>query len=248
MDLVKYLVSLGFEKQEAKVYLALLTLGEATVNDIAKHAHVIRTSCYYTLQKLHEKGVVHPYVKRKVHYWGAEGPRWLANRLDDQKANLNAIMPQLLAMQAVTGTKPTFTYYEGFNGVKEIFRDILKEKRNLLSLGSVEDAMALLGQQFRFFIAKRVSLGLSVRFITNKSVQTIAMQRRDEAELRHTHFLPMSKEIKNMNFIYGDKLAIISLNRKLPGGVVIKDPDVVQTQSIMFEALWKDCEHYPEPS
>ena len=244
MEQVKYLVNIGFEQQEAKVYLSLLTLGEATVNDISKHSGVVRTSCYYTLQKLHKRGIAHPYVKRKVHYWGVEGPGWLMGRLEEQKNTLNSIMPQLLAMQAVSGAKPTFAYYEGTDGVRQILKDILKEKRNLLSMSSLEDAVALLGQQFRYFISKRITAGLSVRYITNRSQETVAMQARDEKELRHTHFLPPGKEIKNMNFIYGDKIAILSLNRKLPTGVIIKDPDIAHTQRILFEALWRECDHY----
>lgn len=244
MEAIKYLEKIGFEPQEAKVYLSLLTLGEATVSDVAKHAGVVRTTCYYTLQKLHEKGIAHPYVKRKVHYWGVEGPRWLASRLEEQKNSLNLIMPQLLAMQAVSGNKPSFTYYEGVDGIKDILKDILKEKRNLLSMSSMEDAIALLGQQFRYFIARRASAGLSVRFITNRSPETVAMQERDDAESRHTHFLPPGKEIKNMHYIYGDKIAILSLNRKLPTGVIIKDPDIAHTQRILFESLWRECDHY----
>jgi hypothetical protein len=244
MNPTELLEKIGFEPQEAKAYLSLLTLGEATAGDIAKHAGLVRTSCYYTLQKLHQKGIAHSYVKRGVRYWGAEGPRWLASRIDEQKSALDYLMPQLLAMQATFGAKPSFTYYEGADGVKEILNDILKDRHNLLSMSSLEDAVALLGQQFNFFIAKRSKLKLAVRFITNRSPVTVTMQQTDESELRHTHFLPPGKEIKNMNFVYGDKIAILSMNRKLPMGVIIQDPDIAQTQRILFEALWQECNHY----
>lgn len=244
MDPVKLLQKIGFEPQEAKVYMSLLTLGEATVADVAKHAGVVRTSCYYTLQKLHEKGIAHPYVKHGVHYWGVEGPQWLSNRLDEQKNTLDYLMPQLQAMHATFGAKPSFTYYEGLNGVKEVLNDILRERKNLLAMSSLEDSLALLGRRFQFFISKRAKLGLQVRYITNRSPETVAMQARDKQELRHLHFLPAGKIIKNMNYIYGDKVAILSLNRKLPMGVIIKDPDIAHTQSILFEALWQECHHY----
>lgn len=246
MNQAKLLEKIGLEAAEARVYLALLTLGEATVADIAKHAGVVRTSCYYTLQKLHQKNIAHPYVKRGVHYWGVEGPQWLLSKVNEQKTVLEYLMPQLVAMQSTFGAKPSFTQYEGVAGIKQILNDILRERQNIMSMSSLEDISALLGRQFNFFITKRVKLKLAARFITNRSAATIDMQQNDDKELRHTHFLPIGKEIKNMNFIYGDKVAILSLNRKMPMGVIIKDPDVAQTQRILFEALWKECDHYAQ--
>ena len=246
MEQAKLLEKIGFEPQEAKVYLSLLTLGEATVSDVAKHSGVVRTSCYYTLQKLHERGIAHPYVKRGVHYWGVEGPRWLSSRLEEQKNTLDRLMPQLLAMQSTFGAKPSFTYYEGADGVRKVLNDILKDRHSLMAMSSLEDSLALLGRQFHFFIKKRAQLKLHVRYITNRSPETLDMQRRDEEEYRHMHFLPPGKEIRNMNYIYGDKVAILSLNRKLPMGVVIKDADIAHTQRILFEALWQECYHYAD--
>ncbi len=248
MDIAKTLQKIGLEEQEAKVYLSLLTLGEATVSDVAKHAGVVRTSCYYTLQKLHDKNIAHPYVKHGVHYWGVEGPQWLEGWLEEKKTALRYTMPQLLAMQAAFGSKPSFTYYEGVSGIKQILKDILKDGRDLLSMSSLEDSVALLGRQFHFFIAQRIKLKQQVRYITNRSADTLKMQQNDAAESRHTHFLPPGKEIKNMNFIYGDKIAILSVNRKLPMGVIIQDPDISHTQRILFEALWQECYHYNNQS
>jgi|GEM_PF-707964 len=244
VETTKLLQKIGFEPQEAKVYLAVLTLGEATVTDIAKHAGVVRTSCYYTLQKLQQKRIAHPYVKRGVHYWGVEEPQWLSNWLNDKKATLDYIMPELMAMHSTFGAKPSFTYYEGIQGVKQILQDILQDKNSLQSMSSMEDALALLGRQFRFFITKRVERRMFVQFITNRSAETEKIQLNDGKEHRHTHFLPPGKKIKNMNYIYGDKIAILSLNKKMPMGVIIKDPDVAYTQRILFEALWQQCYHY----
>lgn len=246
MNVVKLLEKIGLEAQEAKVYLSTLTLGEAPVGEIAKHAGVVRTSCYYTLQKLEQKQIAHLYVKHGVNYWGVEGPEWLAMRIDERKKALDRLMPQLVALQSTHGIKPTSTYYEGTVGLQQILKNILADRQDLMSLCSLEDAVGLLGQPFHFFIAKRVKLKIALRFITNRSVETIEMQQRDEAELRQTHFLMPGQEIKNISFIYGDKIAILSLNRKMPMGIIIKDPDIAHTQRILFEALWRECSRHSD--
>lgn len=241
MFTLKMLERIGFEPQEAKVYVALLSLGEATVTEIARDAGVVRTSCYYTLQKLSEQGVVSSYKKGKAYYWSAEGPRWLRNRQEEQRTALTAIMPELLALQQTSNEKPMFKYYEGLARVKEVLKDILEERQDLMAMSSVEDAVALLGEHYRYFIKHRYAIGIQVSFITNRSPETIEMQKKDTQELRNTRFLPAGKSIKNITYIYGDKIAIMSLNRKLPMAATILDADIAHTHRLMFDALWEQC-------
>ena len=59
----KELLDLGFNKNEIKVYLALLKLGVSSVSEISKTSNVDRTLIYGILDKLIEKGLVGSIVK-----------------------------------------------------------------------------------------------------------------------------------------------------------------------------------------
>lgn len=57
--------------------------------------------------------------------------------------------------------------------------------------------------------------------------------------LRETRFFSERAQIKITIFIYGNKVAIISLNKKQPTGVLIEDADIRDTLAVFFEAVWK---------
>jgi len=243
MHLQHLMQKLGYSTGEADIYLAILALGEGTVSDIARRAGIPRTSCYHVLDKLKRQGVVSSYVKRKRPFWVAEDPEALEFHLREQADYVHRLLPALKAVQPVAGESgPKARFYEGVSGIKEVLNDILKDHFDILALGSLEDGLRVLGDDFHFFIEQRHKIFLKARYITNSSPGALALHKRDVEELRRTRFLPENARIKNLNFIYGDKMAAISLNPKLPVATVISDADIAQTQRIMFEALWSQCQ------
>ena len=55
-DLLSLVERIGFDDKEAKIYIALLELGEATVLEVGKRAGVKRPTAYLVLDTLHAKG------------------------------------------------------------------------------------------------------------------------------------------------------------------------------------------------
>ena len=51
-------------------------------------------------------------------------------------------------------------------------------------------------------------------------------------------FFPPRIEINDCSFIYANKVAIISLNKKRPLGILIEDEDIHHTMEVLFESLW----------
>ena len=67
-DLVRLLVELGLKPYEARVYLALLSLGEATATDTASLAGIPQPRVYDTLNSLVKKGLVEVKMERPKKY------------------------------------------------------------------------------------------------------------------------------------------------------------------------------------
>lgn len=238
MHLQKTIERLGYSQNEAQVYITSLNLGEATISEIAQKAKIPRTSVQIIVHNLQKNGLINFYVKRRRKYWIAENPEKLLAAIKEHETTLKAVLPELQALRHDTGAKPTIKFYSGTDGIKNILDDIIETKRHILSLTSMEDAVILLSEDFRDFIERRYTRHLKVRFLTNRSPDTITLKKRDDKELRHTKFLPNNFKLKNANFIYGDKVAIISLNKKLPVGMIIEDKDIADTQTMLFEFVW----------
>ncbi len=241
MHLQKSIEQLGYRPNEAKIYLSALNLGEAAISEIAQQAKIPRTTAQMLIQGLQKEGLMNFYLKKRRRLWLAENPEKLLIRLKEKEIFLKEVMPQLQALRHDTGVKPTIRFYGGTDGIKQILQDIIETKHHILSLTSLEDALLLLGENFKDFIKQRYTHYLRVRFLTKRHPETIELRKHDAEELRQTKFLPDDFPLKNANFIYGNKVTIFSLNKKLPVGIIIEDEDIVDTQTALFELAWDNA-------
>ena len=239
MHIQKSLEQIGYGTNEAKTYLASLSLGETTITEIASKAKIPRTTCQNSISILQQEGLINSFVRRRRKYWIAENPQKILSRLKEKETTLKALMPELQALRYETGVQPTVRFFRGVEGISHIVDDIIETKQHIRSLTSREDALLLLSDEYRYFIEQRYTRHLRVHFLTKRSPETLEHKKDDARELRHTRFLPADFEIKNANYIYGDKIAIISLNKNLPMGIIIADADIAKTQSELFDYIWK---------
>lgn len=243
MRLQQVIERLGYGKNEAKVYLALLSLGEALVSDIATKCKMPRSSVQSFLEKLHEDGLANFYERRRYTYWVAENPAHLLALLREREDELRAVMPQLEAMRHGEGGKPRVKVFEGVEEIRLIYDDMLLTRQHICGIIPWEDWVRLLGRGFmEDFIEKRVRQYLRIRLLTPRSVLTARLRERDSKELRETKYLPENESIGTTTLIYGSKVAIVSLNKKLPTAVVIEDAEVRDTLNVFFDCLWKSAQ------
>lgn len=240
MQLQKVIEQLGYGAHEAKVYLALLSLGESLVTDIANKTKLPRSSVHAFLEKLHRDGLVDFYQRRRYTYWVAEKPSHLLARLHEREEELRAALPRLEAMRHGELGKPRIRVFEGVEEIRLIYEDMLATKQPIIAIIPWADWNPLLGRGFiEDFIEKRIRHFLRLRLLTPKSPVAVGLHSRDSKELRDTRFIPDTIPVKIATFVYGEKAVIVSLSRKMPTGVMIEDPDVCETMLMYFEQLWK---------
>lgn len=239
MHIQKIIQQLGYKQNEVMVYIASLQLGEATISDIAEKARLPRTSVQLIVAILQQRGLMNFYIKRRRKYWIAENPDRFLIQLKEREAALKETLPELHAMRHETGVKPGIRSYNGVDGIWQILNDILETKHSIRSLASVDDIEKLLGDNFKDFITHCAAQFLRTKLLTSRSSETMELKRKDSEELRQTRFLPPDFIIHNANFIYSEKVAIISLNKKMPVGIVIADKDITHTQTVLFDTLWE---------
>jgi sugar-specific transcriptional regulator TrmB len=234
---------LGYSPHEVKVYLAALQLGESTATDIALKTQIPRTTVNLTIDSLCQKGLIHAYLQHRRKIWTAENPAKLLMRLKEREAALKIILPELQSLRHDTGARPTVRTYSGAEEIKQIMNDVIETKHHMLAILSWDDWIALLGQSFMDdFIESRIQHSLRIKLLTPKTKTALILKERDSKELRTTQFLPDSITINNSNFIYGNKVAIISVKTKQPVGILIEDEDIHHTMEVLFESLWQQSD------
>jgi len=132
MNLQQVLEEFGLTERQAKVYLALLQLGEASVAEIAAKAQIERTGTYYVLEGLKLRGIVSRFQKIKTDKYVAADPKEILNISKRRQELIESYLPELKAFQNLSNFKPHIQLYEGLDGIKSVWRRTLKKKNTVI--------------------------------------------------------------------------------------------------------------------
>jgi len=243
MHLNEVLAQFGLQHKEDDVYLACLELGMAGVSEIAIKANIKRTTTYDVLANLIKKGLVGQTQKGKKRLFYAEQPEKLNKLLAEKQNKLAEIMPILKSLYNTAGTKPKIRYYEGKEGLREVYRDTLNYQGELVAFVT-ENIIKHLGQDFADeYINKRTKAKITVRAIAPDTEEMIEYQKEDKKYLKQTKLVPKNKFPFTIEMnIYGNKLAFVSFKEEM--GIIIESNEITNNMRLLFELAWQGTGSY----
>lgn len=233
------LQQIGLSEKQAKIYLAALELGETTIKEIAKHAGLKRTTLYDLMDEMTSSGFLKQTVKGTRKKIIAASPEELKIIIQKREALLAQILPSLSSLSNVEKIRPKIRFYEGKDGLKEVYADTLNYSGEMLAFAS-EDVVKILGMDWAAdYLKKRARKKLRMRAIVPKTALVEKdFVSRDQEQLRSTKLVdakkyPFSTEIN----IYGhQKIALMSSKEEV--GLIIEGAEIHNTLKYIFELLW----------
>ncbi len=251
--LIQQLKQVGLSDKQAKVYLAALELGEASALQISRHSGVNRVTCYQALDRLAAEGLVREVKVEGKSRFVAEMPKKLLENLLDRKINterqilaLEKVLPELESLYNYSEVKPKIRFYEGVEGLKQIYQDTLEEKKEILAFTAYHRVDASLKRWLdKYYIPQRVKRNIFAKVIAPSSEFARKFKRLDSRQNRHTLLVPADKFPFSIEVnIYGNKVAIISFVKKEMMGVIIESKEVAATFRLIFQLAWQGAEQY----
>jgi len=233
---------IGFKKNHAVVYLALLKSGKLKIFDIVKKTGIQRSYVYDILCELTEKGLVSCIAKNNTKEYYADDPHKLLEIIKTKEKNISKFKTEYEGLLpyfdlANTSTADSILTYEGRNGIKNIFEDILKEKKNYVCFYSGEsEFLKNFGEYANTFQKKANSKKLKSRMIYSdifKGKKPIPSQKG----FVKVRFLPKQFSSPIAILVYGNKTAIILWKSMI--GILIDSKETAKCFSDYFEVLWK---------
>lgn len=227
------LINLGLSESQAKTYLALIKGGLMTPPELAEATEESRTNAYTILERLEEIGLVKRGKKGKKLAYEAENPIALEYLMEKRRKEVHqaeqqvkASMPALLNYFYTYQNRPGVRFFEGREGILDLYRDQLRTAKDVYFIRSDGDKN-LLGEQLYKFIEKRHELGLKVHGIEPAEEDSIDYARENDERLgREMGWLPRSAYDEPVNiYTYGNKTAIISYAEETIG-VLIESPQI----------------------
>ena len=239
MDIPKRLIAYGLSQNEARTYLACLRLGAATVYRIAEKTVLPKSTAYDTLTSLKHKGLIAYAIKNGVRHFEAAPPAKFLGVLEEKRRRISPIIAQLEAMQESTTEKPTVEIYEGKEGLKTILEDVLKEKQEFHIIGN----FGKFAEYFRYFsnlfVKRRIEAGIRCKLLEERSPENLKLRKTDRRELRITKFLDGLEKLNAECYLYGDRIAMLTLLEEQPVGIVIKNRELSKLFKLLFTRLWE---------
>jgi len=127
---------IGLSLNEARVYEAMLQLGEANVNLIAIKSRVHRRNVYDSLNKLVEKGLVAQYVLKGERQFRANNPDKLQTILNEKQDKLSNLLPDMKTKFQVIKQEEQAYIYRGVAGFRNYMQDILDVGEEVYCIGA----------------------------------------------------------------------------------------------------------------
>jgi len=244
MSLNEQLQTLGLNEKEAKVYLASLELGLTTIQNIAKKAHVKRSTVYEIIEDLITQNLITVIPKGKKRFFLAAEPAKLAELIAKKQEVLNKMMPELEALSKVSPIKPKIRFYEGEEGIKTVYADTIKEAQDILAFVSVSTAYKspMINYLTKQYVTQRSEKKIMAKVIAPDSTLAKAYKKRDTKEYRQTKLIPekdypFSIEIN----VYGNKVAFISYKPEELMAVIIESKEIAKTMALIHKFFWKNA-------
>lgn len=234
----KQLQDAGINETEAKIYLASLELGQTSVSRIARKSGIKRTTVYLSLENLMHKGLMSAIKKDgKTHYY-AEDPRNLERIMEERKNRITDLIPQLLTFTNLIDKKPEIRYFEGEEGLKEVFEDSLNYPNGEICMMYSESYITDFDEKYfsEYYVPQRLKKKIMARTLVPDNEQMHALGSKNN--VRQLKFLsPDIFKIKIEVMLYGKgKMSIVSFQEKF--AFIIESPAIYESFQSIFETLW----------
>jgi len=256
-QLLRHLEDMGLSEKEARVYVASLMLGPATVQQIANQADIKRVTTYVILESLSGLGLVGQATQGKKTYFTAEEPISLQGLLDkreqeiqDQKDLFKTFLPDLESLKSIPPETPTVKYYDTVEGIHSLVGSFLlsavaNKTESIYGMSDVDKV-----EEFFPQIAKkkgnpiRIKAGLRSKLIYTSERGHFYKEHDSESNRESRHIPPGKYPIKGDLTLAGDSTLFLSLDGDHPFGVSIKSAAVADAMRTLFDLAWAEAEKY----
>ena len=248
MDNSEILKKAGLNDAQAEIYECLLRNGAMTPAGLADATSQSRENCYAIVKKLIELGLVEQTKDKKTSF-RVLNPSNLETLVEKRrkimakneklvKDNLSSLLDIFYANNEMPGARTL----EGIEGIKEVFRDNLRVKKDIYFIRTTADKVLSGAENDNFLHKYRDDLpllGIHTYALTpvNKEAIKKAKIGRDQAINFHRTWMPESDYTAPVEIqVYGDKVALISFG-DTQMATIITSPVIAESMRQILKLL-----------
>ena len=229
--------NLGLEEKQAKVYLAALELGSATIQELAEKSGIKRTSIYNFLEEMKSRHLLTEIKKDGKIFLHAGNPEILVAEARDRLRDLQESMPFLIGLYNLPANKPKVRFFLGTESLEKLYEEIWRIGEPVCGYSDYEKMLESMDEKYMWdFARQRAKLGIPFYCIAKDGPKARLIQTMDKEQKRVTKLVKGGAFETEIN-IYGKCLAIASFRRPY-AGVIIEDFAIAKTMKAIWQMLW----------
>ena len=248
MDL-KSLKEIGLTGGEINVYSSLLELGESTKTALARVSGVSPSNIYDITNRLIEKGIVSKVEKNRIAHFSAANPKHLLNFLEERKKKIDVekhlvsnLLPNLLAKFNKTKEKVNVEVFNGWNGLKIVFEDLLEECKkgdeNFVFGASKGENEEKLDQIILKYSKARMDKGIKTKILFNEDIKIRKERFNFFNNSKNYSIKFMQQTTPTEIMIYNNQTCVLILTKE-PLVIRVTSQEVADSFKQYFWAMWK---------
>jgi sugar-specific transcriptional regulator TrmB len=245
MELEEVLASAGLAGSEAKAYLALLRLGEATGVRVAQESGLYKANCYAALEKLAARGLATVRLAEGVRYYRPASPTRLGELLRERQELLQGALPELHRLYAERREEREIEVLSGLEGYKRYVDEIVAQRgergmfRSFYEAHPLQERAALLPYERKAFRGKRI-VTRSLLPDTPATRRNVRERKPHEPFFEQARYLPPGKLAPISWAVFGDALWVaFTAGRHAERVFVrIRSRELCDAFEQMFEEAW----------
>lgn len=251
--IVDYLKQLDLSEVEAKLYLTLLQMGPSSVRDLAQTIDIKRTTAYFYIDQLVDKGLIMKLVKGSKKLVAANEPESLKHLVEEKLESAKLVeknFPEILKILTSDLPRENVTeesgirYYKGINNVRKIYEDAFKadEICSYVRLTETETAKKVFANNILTF---NEAFKRNEKLIIKEILYDSPLSEEQAPKLltknkRYSFkFMPEDLQLSSEDIlIYDGKVAIINYKSQV-SIIVLHNNDYYKNSKELFEFIWK---------
>ena len=225
------LEKIGLSKKESKVYLALLKLKTAPVTKISEESGVDRTQTYDILQNLIERGLASYVLKNNTKHFSPASPNKILHDLQEKEKEFRSILPNLNQLFAQQPEKTSVEVFRGIQGLKSVYKNLLKSGKDYLLLGTPQKFEIVLPIFSKQFLKQVEKVGTKEKIIFSNKEKFTKLKNGEYRYLKQDIFNPTDA------LIY-DEHVILFIWTEPYYAILMQSKEIEKTYRKYFDFLW----------
>ena len=226
------------------MYAALVSMGGGIASLIAKKAGSHRVTTYNTLENLENKGFLKKTKKKGISHYSPVDPQVILDRAEDNYRVAKGLVPELLNLRNKHRFKPNVRFLEGKTKIAEIFHDMLGSKGEIVGFVNFKYISENYADYLDHFNKESLKKAIPQRILCPNDKFHEEFFENNLIDLAESGLLkvfdvdPSKFVFKNAQFIYDNKVSMLSFDRFEMVGVITEGVKNAETNRAIFDLAW----------